>query len=122
MKNCTTIGLIRSVNSALFTKFISMRFFFCHFQNLSQMPPERGLNLGLSTTQLVSSGYYALQASLFELRPDRLLTSVTRWSPFSIRTVLLDTQQIFRDKAHVFQHVIAGTSVTKHITFINIRQ
>jgi hypothetical protein len=29
-------------------------------------------------TQLVSSGYYALQSSLFELRLDTLLTSATR--------------------------------------------
>jgi len=32
-------------------------------------------------TQLVSSGYYVLQASLFELRPDMLLTSLARHSP-----------------------------------------
>ncbi len=45
-------------------------------------------------TQLVSSSYYALQASLFELRPDRLLTSATRWVPLTVRSVLLYTQQI----------------------------
>ena len=65
-------------------------------------------------TQLVSSGYYALQASLFELRPDRLLTSATRWSPLTVRSVLLDTQQISRGKTHVFQHVSAEYTGTAY--------
>jgi hypothetical protein len=37
-------------------------------------------------------GYYGLQASLFELRPDRLLTSLARHSPQGDGGCLLITQ------------------------------
>ena len=60
-----------------------------------------------------SSAYYSNTARFLRLLCP-LLTSATRWSPLTVRSVLLDTQQISRGKTHVFQHVNAEYTGTAY--------